>query len=92
MKHYTLQLYQLKNCIFRSLPSFLILFILGFIFIKYPVFQQLLPTEVNTLQEISENAKSGNGCVKLSASSLTFTGYAYKENGNIKGGYYYTFL
>ena len=92
MKHYTLQIFQIKNCFFRCFPSILILCILSFIFIKYPVFSQLTSTEVSSLQEISENVETGNGCVKLSVSSLTFTGYAYKEKGSIKGGYYYTFL
>lgn len=92
MRHNTLQLLQLKNCIFRCLPSILILCMLSFVFAKYPVFQQLLPTEVGSLQEISEVMEKGNGCVKLSAPTLTFTGYVYKEKDSIKGGYYYTFI
>ena len=92
MKHNTLQLLQLKNCFFRCLPSLLVLCILGIIFTRYPVFQQILPTKVNSIQELSTVADSGNGCVKLSAPSLTFTGYVYKEKDKTKGGYYYTFI
>lgn len=92
MKHNTLQMLQIKNCFFRCLPSMLILILFCFIFTKYPVFQQILPTSVNSLEEISEVMEHGNGCVKLSSPTLTFTGYAYKENNDIKGGYYYTFM
>lgn len=92
MKHHTLQLLQLKNCAFRCLPSLLILCMLGFIFTKYPVINQLLPTQADSLYEISETMKNGNGCIKLSVPSLTFTGYAYKEKNKIKGGYYYTIM
>ncbi|MBQ7707568.1 MAG: hypothetical protein IJT72_07300 [Lachnospiraceae bacterium] len=81
-----------KNTIALALPAVLVLMVLLFMFMRYPILEQtrIVGLENEELYtKVSELYKMGDTNVKISADKLTYAGFDYLVNGKVKGAYYY---
>lgn len=82
-----------KNTLALAVPAILVLAVLMFMFIKYPVLEQtrlVNISEEDLYKRVSELYRLGDTNVKLAKTGdLTYAGFNYYVNGKVKGGYYY---
>lgn len=82
-----------KNTLALAVPAILVLAVLMFMFIKYPVLEQtrlVNISEEDLYKRVSELYRLGDTNVKLTKTGdLTYAGFNYYVNGKVKGGYYY---
>ena len=81
-----------KNTLALAVPAILVLSVLMFMFIKYPVLEQTRLINISgddLYKRVSELYRLGETNVKLNAGDLTYAGFNYYVNGKVKGGYYY---
>lgn len=83
-----------KNTLALALPAIVVLSILLFMFVRYPVLEQtkLITLDKDYLYEqISNLYKNGETNVSISTGKLKYAGFDYYVNGKVKGAYYYQF-
>ncbi len=81
-----------KNTLALAIPAIIVLAVLMFMFIRYPVLEQTRRVSIdgeNLYKRVSELYTFGDTNVKLDVSDLTYAGFDYYVNGKVKGGYYY---
>ena len=85
-----------KNTLALAVPAILVLAVLMFMFIKYPVLEQtrlVNISEEDLYKRVSELYRLGDTNVKLTKTGdLTYAGFNYYVNGKVKGGYYYQLI
>lgn len=78
-----------KISIKKSIYSFFVLLLAGFVFYKIPFYDALKPTVIEEPSGIEELYKNGNTYIEMTTDTLYYTGYDYTENGKVLGSYYY---
>lgn len=85
----------LKNTLAFTIPAIMVFAVLLFMFIKYPVFEQVKCVDVGNIDNVGQRLealyKMDSRNVKYIAKDLNYTGFDYYVDGKIKGAYYYTF-
>ena len=78
-----------KNTLALAIPAIIVLAVLMFMFIRYPVLEQTRLVSIdgeNLYKRVSELYTFGDTNVKLDVSDLTYAGFDYYVNGKVKGG------
>lgn len=85
----------LKNTLAYTVPALLVFCVLLFMFIKYPVFEQVECVKIGNIENVAQKLetlyKTDARNVKYVAKNLNYTGFDYYVDGKIKGAYYYVF-
>lgn len=93
MKKVSFRRLLLKNTVALALPMLVLLCVLIFIILRFPVIQNVQDVELTNTDNLSEQLddiyKSGRTNVVYEAHDLQYTGIEYLENGKCKGAYYY---
>ncbi|MBR1816621.1 MAG: hypothetical protein IJ763_07965 [Lachnospiraceae bacterium] len=83
----------LKNTMSIALPAILVLAVFIFMLMRYPVWERTRSTSLDPSDDLYAQVdhiyKSGNINVVLDAEHLTYAGFDYYVNGEVKGAYYY---
>ncbi len=84
-----------KNTCAFVFPALAVFIVLVFMFMRYPIFDQAKSHDINDSENVYESVVTmygmGNHIVEYTAKNLYYTGFDYKEDGKIRGSYYYTF-
>lgn len=78
-----------KISIKKSIYSFVVLLLAGFVFYKIPFYDVLKPTTIEEPLGVEKLYEDGNTYIEMTADTLYYTGYDYTENGKVLGSYYY---
>lgn len=85
----------IKNTLAFAVPAIVVLLVLLFMFLHYPVLEQAENVKIeNTeaIQQTLQNLYAKNTTnVEYTAKDLYYSGFDYLVNGKIKGAYYYKF-
>lgn len=84
----------LKNTLAIALPAVVVFLILIFMFMHYPLFEQMKCHDINESQDrearISQLYDEATTNISVTAKKLYYTGFDYYVDNQIKGAYYYT--
>ncbi|MBQ9198673.1 MAG: hypothetical protein IJ141_00645 [Lachnospiraceae bacterium] len=82
-----------KNTAAIAFPAIIILIVLVFMFMKYPVLEYTKASDITTsdnlYNRISDVYSSGNSNIRIETGKLSYAGFDYYVNGKVKGAYYY---
>jgi hypothetical protein len=84
----------MKNTLAIGLPAVAVLVVLVFMFLHYPVFEQIKCVNIddtdNVMERMADLYNAGTTNVEYTAHNLYYTGFDYYVDGKIKGAYYYS--
>lgn len=84
----------LKNTLAITVPAIGVFVVLIFMFMRYPVFDQLRDTQIGNVADLEgrleELYNQGNKNVRYTAHNLNYTGFDYYVDDKLKGAYYYS--
>lgn len=84
----------LKNTLAVALPAAAVFIVLIFMFIRYPIFENIECKEIGNIENVNERIAllfdEGTTNVKYIAKNLYYTGFDYYVDNKLKGAYYYS--
>lgn len=84
----------LKNTLAVALPAAAVFIVLIFMFIRYPIFDNIECKEIGNIENVNERIAllfdEGTTNVKYIAKNLYYTGFDYYVDNKLKGAYYYS--
>lgn len=86
----------LKNTLSIAIPSVAVLVVLIFMFVNYPVLDQIKCNEIGNIENLDERlafmVEENLTNVQYVAKEIKYTGFDYVVDGKIKGAYYYSVI
>lgn len=86
----------LKNTLAIAIPAIAVFIVLIFMFMNYPVLEQIKCNEIGNIEELDERleimSEHDMTNVKYTVKELQYTGFDYVVDKKIKGAYYYSVI